>query len=52
MKKPKLTEATFRSQRLRTKYVHDVIDYLAEKWDMNRFLNEPVNPIAANAEGR
>ncbi len=52
MKKPKLTKATFRSQRLRAKYVHDVIDYLAEQWDMNRFLNEPVKPIAANAEGR
>ena len=52
MKKPKLTKATFRSQRLRAKYVNDVIDYLAQKWDMNRFLNEPVKPIAANAEGR
>lgn len=52
MGKPKLTEATFRSQRLRVKYVHDVIDYLAEKWDMNRVLNEPVKPIAATAEGR
>ena len=52
MKKPKLTEATFRSERLRAEYVHDVIDYLADKWDMNRILNEPVEPITANAEGR
>ncbi len=52
MRKPKLTKATFRSQRLRAKYVHDVIDYLVEKWDMNRVLNEPVKPIAANAEGK
>ncbi len=52
MKKPKLTEATFRSERLRAEYVHDVIDYLADKWDMNRILNEPIKSIAANAEGR
>lgn len=52
MRKPKLTKEIMRSERLRAKYVHDVIDYLAEKWDMNRVLNEPVKPIAANAEGR
>ena len=52
MEKPKLTKEIMRSQRLRVKYVHDVIDYLADKWDMNRILNEPVKPIAANAEGR
>ena len=52
MEKPKLTKEIMQSERLRAKYVHDVIDYLAEQWDMNRFLNEPVRPIAANAEGR
>lgn len=52
MKKPKLTKEIMRSECLRVKYVHDVIDYLAEKWDMNRVLNEPVKPIAANAGGR
>ncbi len=52
MKKPKLTKEIMRSERLRVKYVHDVIDYLAEKWDMNRVLNEPVKPIAATTEGR
>lgn len=52
MKKPKLTKEIMQSERLSAKYVHDVIDYLAEKWDMNRVLNEPVKPIAANAGGR
>ena len=52
MKKPKLTKEIMQSERLRAKYVHDVIDYLVEKWDMNRVLNELVKPIAANAEGR
>ena len=52
MEKPKLTKEIMQSERLRAKYVHDVIDYLAQKWDMNRFLNEPVKPIAVNAEGR
>lgn len=52
MRKPKLTKEIMQSQRLCAKYVHDVIDYLAEKWDMNRVLNEPVKPIAANTEGK
>ena len=52
MKKPKLTKEIMRSQRLRVKYVHDVIDHLAWKWDMDRILNEPVKPITASAEGR
>ena len=52
MEKPKLTKEIMRSERLRTKYVHGVIGYLAWKWDMSRILNEPVKPIAANAEGR
>lgn len=52
MRKPKLTKEIMRSERLRAKYVHDVIDYLADKWDMNRILNEPVYPIAANAEAK
>jgi hypothetical protein len=52
MKKPKLTKEIMRSERLRAEYVHDVIGYLADKWDMNRILNEPVKPIAATAEGR
>ncbi|MBR5949695.1 MAG: hypothetical protein IKZ82_13780 [Clostridia bacterium] len=52
MEKPKLTKEIMRSERLRTKYVHDVIDHLAWKWDMDRILNEPVKPIAANAERR
>lgn len=52
MKKPKLTKATFRSQRLRAKYVHDVVDWLADKWDMDRILNEPVRPIAAYPKGK
>ena len=52
MKKPKLTKEIMQSDRLRAKYVHAVIDYLADKWDMNRILNEPVKPIAATAEGR
>ena len=52
MKKPKLTKEIMRSEPLRAKYVHDVIDYLAERWDMDRILNEPVKPIAATAEGR
>ena len=52
MKKPKLTKEIMQSERLRAKYVHDVIDHLADKWDMDRILNEPVKPIVANAEGR
>ena len=52
MKKPRLTKEIMQSERLRVKYVHDVIDYLAERWDMNRILNEPVKPITAPAEGR
>lgn len=52
MRKPKLTKEIMRSEYLRAEYVHDVIDYLADKWDMNRILNEPVKPIAATAEGR
>ena len=52
MKKPKLTKEIMRSERLRAKYVHDVVGWLAWKWDMNRFLDEPVNPISTNAEGR
>ena len=52
MKKPMLTKEIMRSEYLRAEYVHDVIDYLADKWDMNRILNEPVEPIAAPAEGR
>lgn len=52
MRKPMLTKEIMRSERLRAEYVHDVIDWLAEKWDMNRALAEPVKPIAGNAEGR
>lgn len=52
MKKPKLTKEIMRSECLRVKYVHDVVDWLADKWDMNRILNEPVKPITAPAEGR
>ena len=52
MEKPKLTKEILRSQRLRAEYVHDVIEHLAWKWDMGRILNEPVKPIAANAEWR
>ena len=52
MRAPKLTKEIMRSEHLRAEYVHDVIDYLAEKWDMNRILNEPVESIAAPAEGR
>lgn len=52
MEKPKLTKEIMRSECLSAKYVHDVIDYLADKWDMNRILNEPVEPIAVNAEGK
>jgi hypothetical protein len=49
MRKPKLTKEIMRSEYLRAEYVHDVIDYLADKWDMNRILNEPGKPIAAAA---
>ena len=52
MEKAKLTKEIMRSERLSVKYVHDVIDHLAWKWDMDRILNEPAKPIAANAEGR
>lgn len=52
MKEPKLTKEIMRSERLRAEYVHDVIEHLAWKWDMDRILNEPAKPIAANAEGR
>ena len=52
MRKPKLTKEIMQSECLRVKYVHDVIDYLADKWDMNRILNEPVKPIAANTIGK
>ncbi len=52
MRKPKLTKEIMQSQRLCAKYVHDVIDYLAEKWDMNRILIKPVGSVAANTEGR
>ncbi len=52
MKKPKLTKEIMRSEYLRAKYVHDVVDWLAWKWDMDRILNEPVEPIAVNAEGK
>lgn len=41
LEKPKLTNEIMQSERLRAKYVHDVIDYLVEKWDMNRALAEP-----------
>ena len=40
LEKPKLTKEIMQSERLRAKYVHDVIDYLVEKWDMNRALAE------------
>ena len=40
MEKPKLTKEIMRSERLSAKYVHDVIDYLVEKWDMNCALAE------------
>ena len=52
MRKPKLTKEIMRSECLRVKYVHDVVDWLAWKWDMDRILNELVEPIAANAEGK
>ena len=41
LEKPKLTKEIMQSERLRTKYVHDVIDYLVEQWDINRVLAEP-----------
>ena len=41
MEKPRLTKEIMQSERLSAKYVHDVIDYLVEKWDMNRALAEP-----------
>ena len=40
LEKPKLTKEIMQSERLSAKYVHDVIDYLVEKWDMNRALAE------------
>ena len=52
MEKPKLTKEIMRSEHLRAEYVHDVVDWLVWKWDMDRILNEPVIPIAAPAEGR
>lgn len=52
MRKPTLTKEIMQSQRLCAKYVHDVVDWLAWKWDMDRILNEPVKPIAANTEGK
>ena len=41
LEKPKLTKEIMQSERLRVKYVHDVIDYLVEQWDINRVLAEP-----------
>ena len=41
LEKPKLTNEIMQSERLRAKYVHDVIDYLVEQWDINRVLAEP-----------
>lgn len=41
MEKPKLTNEIMQSERLRAKYVHDVIDYLVEQWDINHVLAEP-----------
>lgn len=41
MENPKLTKEIMQSERLSAKYVYDVIDYLVEKWDMNRALAEP-----------
>ena len=41
LEKPKLTKEIMQSERLRAKYVHDVIDYLVEQWDINRVLAEP-----------
>ena len=41
MEKPKQTNEIMQSERLRAKYVHDVIDYLAEQWDISRVLAEP-----------
>ena len=42
LEKPKLTKEIMQSERLRAKYVHDVIDYLVEQWDINRVLAEPI----------
>ena len=42
MEKPKLTNEIMQSERLRAKYVHDVIDYLAWKWDVKHALSEPI----------
>lgn len=41
LEKPKLTNEIMQSERLRAKYVHDVIDYLVEQWDINRVLAKP-----------
>ena len=41
LEKPKLTKEIMQSERLRAKYVHDVIDYLVEQWDINHVLAEP-----------
>ena len=41
LEKPKLTNEIMQSERLRAKYVHDVIDYLVKQWDINRVLAEP-----------
>jgi hypothetical protein len=41
LEKPKLTKEIMQSERLRAKYVRDVIDYLVEQWDINRVLAEP-----------
>ena len=42
MEKPKLTKEIMQSERLRAKYVHDVIDYLAWKLDVKHVLSEPI----------
>lgn len=41
MEKPRLTKEIMQSEHLSAKYVHDVIDYLVEQWDINRVLAEP-----------
>ena len=40
MEKPTLSQEILQSERLRAKYVQDVINWLADHWSMDRALNE------------
>jgi hypothetical protein len=42
LEKPKLTKEIMQSERLRAKYVRDVIDYLAWKLDVKHVLSKPI----------